>query len=105
MMMIPFRVGGDSYSVFVILEAENVARMKDNDPAQINVWKLPEEFRRLTLRDVIIATPSPEDIAEAILLLRSGKPKNALEMLSRGFAFKPKEGDNDLPYIAQGKPS
>lgn len=98
MMMIPFQVANGVYSVFVILEAENLTRMKDNDPAQLNIWKLPEEYRRLTLRDVIIATPAPEDIAEAVLLIRSGKPKEALEFLSRGFQFKPKEGDNDLPY-------
>lgn len=105
MMMIPFEVAHGVYSVFVILESENLDRMKGNDPAQLNVWKLPEEYRRLTLRDVIIATPSPEDIAEAMLLIRSGKPREALEFLSRGFQFKPKEGDNDLPYTAQGKPS
>lgn len=98
MMMIPFQVGADEYSVFVILEAENVRRMAENDPAQINVWKMPDEFTRLKLRDVIISTPSPEDIAEAVLLIRSGKSQQALEFLSRGFKFKPKEGDNDLPY-------
>lgn len=98
MMMIPFAVSRDEYSVFVILEAENLQRMKDNDPAQVNVWKMPDEYRRMKLRDVIIATPSPEDTAEAILLIRSGKPKDALQLLSRGFQYKPREGDSDLPY-------
>ncbi len=103
MMMIPFEVGSGEYSVFVILEAENLTRMKDNDPAQINVWKLPGEYRRLALRDVIISTPAPEDIAEAVLLIRSGKPLDALKFLSRGFSYKPKEDDNDLPYQPQGE--
>ena len=105
MMMIPFPVANGVYSVFVILEAENLKRMADNDPAQINVWKMPEEFRRLTLRDVIICTPPPEDVAEAVLLIRAGKAPEAFKYLSRGFQFKPGEGDNDLPYTHQGKPS
>jgi hypothetical protein len=97
-MMIPFPVAEGVYSVFVILEPENLQRMKDNDPAQLNVWKLPEEYRRLTLRDVIIATPSAEDTAKAMNLIRQGDPGQAFLLLSRGFQYKPKEGDNDLPY-------
>jgi len=104
-MMIPFEVGRGEYSVFVILEAENVERMKANDPAQLNIWKMPNPYSRLKLRDVIVSTPAPEDIAEAVLLIRSGKPGDALKFLSRGFQFKPKEGDSDLPYQPQGKPS
>lgn len=104
MMMIPFKVARDEYSVFVILEDENLKRMKENDPAQLNIWKMPDEYRRMKLRDVIISTPAPEDVAEAVLLIRSGKAGDALKYLSRGFAYKPKEGDNDLPYQLQGKP-
>lgn len=98
MMMIPFEVGDGEYSVFVILEAENLTRMKDNDPAQLNVWKMPDDFRKLALRDVILASPSEQDIATALHMIRSGNPKGAFGYLSRGFKFKPKEGDNDLPY-------
>lgn len=105
MMMIPFAVGSGEYSVFVILEGDNLRRMADNDPAQLNIWKLPEEFQRLTLRDVILASPNDADIAKAIGMIRTGKPKEAFEYLSRGFKFKPKEGDNDLPYQSQGRPS
>jgi hypothetical protein len=43
----PFRVGGGEFSVFVVLEAENLDRMKANDPAQINVWKMGEPYTRL----------------------------------------------------------
>lgn len=105
MLMIPFEVGGGEFSVFVVLEPENLARMGDNDPAQLNMWKFPEPFVRLRLRDVIVSTPSTADTTKAIVMIRQGKSREALEYLSRGFQFKPKAGDNDLPYIAQGKPS
>lgn len=100
MMMIPFVVSDDEYSVFVILEKENVERMRDNDPAQINIWKMPDQLRKRRLRDVILASPSSEDVAKAITLVNDGQTQKALTYLSRGFKFKPKEGDSDLPYGA-----
>lgn len=103
-MMIPFEVGNGRFSVFVILESENLSRMKDNDPAQLNMWKFPPPFAGLTLRDVIISSPSPEDVAEAVALIQAGSSHDAFVHLSRGFKFKPKEGDNDLPYQPRGAP-
>jgi hypothetical protein len=105
MMMIPFEVGNGQFSVFVILETENLERMKANDPAQLNMWKFPTPYSGLKLRDVIVSTPTVEDTSKALGMIRRGDPAAALEYLSRGFKFKPKEGDNDLPYRAEGKPS
>lgn len=104
-MLIPFEVGVGEFSVFVILEAENLARMTMNDPAQLNMWKFALPYSRLTLRDVIVATPTAEDTAKAIGMIRSGQPREALEYLSRGFKFKPEAGDSDLPYHYAGEPS
>lgn len=98
MKLIPFPVSDEEYSVFVILEPENIKRMADNDPAQINIWKLPEPFSKMRLRDVILSSPSLQDAATAEGMIAKGRGAAAMEFLSRGFQFKPKEGDNDLPY-------
>lgn len=100
MLCIPFELGGGEFSVFVVLEAENLDRMKANDPAQINVWKMGEPYTRLHLRDVIIASPTAEDVAKALQMARAGQTRKAFEFLSRGFVFKPGEGDSDLPYTS-----
>lgn len=100
MLAIPFEIGGGEFSVFVVLEAENLDRMKANDPAQINVWKMGEPYTRLKLRDVIIASPSADDAAKALAMIRSGQPRKALEFMSRGFAYRPDKGDSDLPYTS-----
>ena len=104
-MLIPFEIGGGKFSVFVILESENLTLMSANDPAQLNMWKFPLPYSRLTLCNVIVATPTAEDTTKAIGMIRGGQPKQALEYLSRGFKFKPEAGDNDLPYHYAGKPS
>lgn len=98
MLMIPFQINAEEFSVFVILEPENTRRMRDNDPAQINLWKMPAPYSALRLRDVILATPTPQDAAKAMRMADAGNVQAAMEYLSRGFKFKPKEGDDDLPY-------
>jgi hypothetical protein len=100
MLLIPFEVGGGEFSVFVVLEGENLERMKANDPAQINVWKMGEPFARLKLRDVMITSPSADDVAKALVLIRGGQPRKAMEFLSRGFKYQPDRGDSDLPYTS-----
>lgn len=101
MMLIPFEIGPGEYNVFVILEAENLARMKDNDPAQVDLWKLPEKWNEMKLRTIIISSPNESDIAKACKMMNAGHP--GMEYLSRGFAFKPEHGDSDLPYSRAAK--
>jgi hypothetical protein len=100
MLVIPFQLNAEEFSVFVVLEDENLERMKANDPAQVNVWKMGEPYARLTLRDVIIASPTAADVATALQMARSGSPAAAMEYLSRGFKFRPDKGDSDLPYTS-----
>lgn len=105
MILIPFVVGNGEYNMFIILEDENLRRMADNDPAQVNLWKMPAEFAGLKLRTVILASSNIMDRTKAIGMIQNGQPIEALKYLSRGFKFKPDEGDNDLPYLSQTKPS
>jgi hypothetical protein len=99
--VIPFQLDEREYSVFVVLGDDGVERIKAYDPAQLNIWKLPEYWRRLRLRDVLIGYATPADIERMMeMIQRDGNPLEALRFLSRGFEFRPADGDHDGPYLS-----
>jgi hypothetical protein len=103
MYMIPFQINPQEYSVFVVLEEENLERMKAYDPAEFNLWKLGDSWLTLRLRDVIIGYATGPDSARVMELCRAGKPNSALRHLSRGFRYRPDQGDSNLPYEGEPK--
>lgn len=98
MQIIPFKTEPGRYNLFVILEDANVERIKQYDPAQFDARKLPEEWHACTLDVIIIGYANAHDIAKVRELIGRGAAASAMEYLSRGFAYKPLQGDNDFPY-------
>lgn len=98
MHLVPFKINDETYNLFIVLEEKNITRMKGYDPAQVNITKMPPEWLGLKLGTIIIGYGTKEDIKQFEHLLNSGAPAAALEWLSRGFAFRPREGDNDEAY-------
>lgn len=98
MQIIPFQTGPASYNIFVVLEDDNLARLREYDPAQLGLEKLPAKWNALRLGTVIIGYATQHDIAQVHFLLHEGEVKRALELLSRGFVFDPTRGDSDAPY-------
>lgn len=104
MMLVPFQTDPDAYSVVVVLEPENIARMEENDPAQVNLWKLGEPWAPMKLRDIIIVKPSPEDLAKALKMFQGGDGRAGLQFLIRGFRHRHEWGDADTPYPSMKQP-
>lgn len=103
MQLIPFEVEKGRYNVFVVLEDANVYRiLKDYDPAQFSVLKLPPEWQARKLDTVIIGYANPQDLERVAKLIAQGDATAALAYLSRGFTFRPEAGDNDAPYGDHG---
>lgn len=98
MQIIPFMVDEGHFNIFVVLEDENLRRMKAYDPAQFALDKLPGEWRSRKLNVVIIGYATPADLAHVKHLADAGVPDAVLVFLSRGFAFRPDLGDSDKPY-------
>jgi hypothetical protein len=95
MLTIPFQVKPGEFNVFVCLKDDNIARIKSYDPAEVSAEKFGLAGRKLNT--VIIGYVTDEEEAEILRASIADIPK-LLHKLSRGFAFKPKEGDNDIPY-------
>lgn len=98
MKIVPFQVGPDSCNVFVILEDDNIERMKQYDPAQVALAKLPPVWQRLRVDTIIVGYANAQDLERVRSLMQTGEGASALSYLSRGFKFKPASGDHDAPY-------
>lgn len=100
MMTIPLALNNTFYTLFVILEAENVTRLRANDPAEIVLDKLGQDWAQMILKDVVILMPSNEDLQIAMDLFKADKAKEAMRYLTRGWHFRPDQGDHDLNYTS-----
>jgi hypothetical protein len=86
-----------------VLESDNLDRIKLFDPAQVELSKLPGEFRHKRLHTVIVGYGTAEDIQRVLALANEGKVADGLKYLSRGFQFQPEQGDHDGPYLSLRK--
>ena len=54
MVLVPFQVEPGQYSVFVILQDDNLERIKTYDPAEITLNKMPDPWISMKLKDILI---------------------------------------------------
>jgi hypothetical protein len=98
MMTIPLQVDRSSFHLFIVLEEENIDRLKEHDPAEVMFEKLGEPWVFLHCSRVNILFASAE---EAMRLGHTKSKEDLLKQLkelSRGWAYRPDKGDSDAPY-------
>lgn len=109
MFCLPIAISPTEYALYVFLQNENLERMRKYDPAEVKLAHLGDAFRDLKLKEVIIGFATDEDFERVMELCQAGKPKEALRHLTRGFRYRPDQGDHDGPYLSVkpggGKPS
>lgn len=103
MISIPMQVNDLLYDLFVILEDENIERIKNYDPAEIVTQNMPKPWRSMSIRNVILMRATSEEMIHITSLHNFDDVKAAIKNLSRGWKYKPKSGDNDGSYQMLGK--
>lgn len=98
MLLIPFSDKPGTYKLFVVLENDNIERMKEADPAQITFPLQGFEDKRLKM--MLLVHVSEEEKQHVLRLMQDGKPGEILQYLSRGFVFRPEAGDHDGPAVS-----
>lgn len=98
MMMIPIPHDG-ILDLLVILEDENLERIKQHDNAEVNLQQLQMlngiHLQKSKPRFVWIAYANPAEVARLHELRSQGRIEEALKLLTGGFKFRPDLGDHD----------
>jgi hypothetical protein len=88
------------YSITVVLENDNIDRMWKYDPASVVLASLGRPWSELKLKDLVITYATEEEKGRVLEMCASGQVIDALRLLSRGFQFRPDQGDYDGPYVS-----
>lgn len=102
MMTIPLQVNSVEYDLVIVLEDENIERLKGYDPGEVDISKLGP-FSNLRVRRIQITYANPEEVKLIGLCNTRGQLAGILNNLSRGWKFRPELGDNDMAYQSPGK--
>lgn len=95
MMIVPFQISKTEYSIVVLLENDNMERIREHDPAEITIKKLPPEWTRLKLNAVLITYLGPEEKDRFLALCDDDRVQQALRFATRGWRYRPDQGDHD----------
>lgn len=98
MILIPFQINEQEFNIFCALQQENIERIREYDPAQIEPYKLGAGWDKLKLNIVFIGYANNRDIQRIQAWIAVGQLDEALKHLSHGFQFKPEAGDHDKLY-------
>lgn len=98
MLVIPFSDNPRTYKLFVVLEDDGIERIKEFDPAQIQL-PLPG-FNDLVLERLFIGYANEEVKKQILDCVSSNAVGRALALLSSGSRFRPELGDYDGPPLS-----
>jgi hypothetical protein len=95
MLVIPAQFNASQFSLFVILNDENIERIREYDPGEVVLSQMPAKWQRLKLKDIVLMFCPQEDVPKFIELVNKEGPQAGLKMLARGFRHRPDRGDDD----------
>lgn len=98
MLTIPIPLNHSEMNLIIVFEDENLDRLKLYDPAEVPLSKMGP-YGALKIRSIGIMYATQEESAKVVELIRQDKLQEALQLLSRGFKYRPEMGDGH-PYVS-----
>jgi hypothetical protein len=93
-ILIPIGVPGERYVLLVVLQDDNLERMRQHDPCDVRMHNLGPTWLNTKLEEVVVAYANAEESAEAEAMARRGaSPIDFLRYFMRGYNFSPEKGD------------
>lgn len=93
MLLIPVLNNG-RVDLLVVLEDDNIERIKQYDPAEVKWSDLPYWAVRPGVIGIGYATA--DEVRRIHEFAEAGKPEEAIKLVSRGWKFRPERGDHDF---------
>jgi len=97
MIVIPLVCGEAEMDICIVLEDENLQRIRAYDPAEV-VRSAMGPWADHAIRNVIVTYATPADMVTVNILMEQQSIGAAMQYLARGFRYRPDRGDTDQPY-------
>jgi hypothetical protein len=104
LMLTAVRADG-SMDLLIVLGDDNMERVKQYDPAQIEWHKLPQYFSRRLLNIVAVGYATASEMEQIKGLASQGRQAEAFALVTRGFKYRPEAGDHDFGPTLLGRPT
>lgn len=101
MILLPIPFDG-KIKLLVVLEDDNVQRIKEHDCAEI-IWAQLGQYAHLRPSSITIAYANSPEMAQIHKWASEGKNAEVIGLLTGGFRFRPEEGDHDFGPISLRK--
>lgn len=104
--MLPIPQNENKLSLLIVLEDDNVARIKEHDCAEIHWNQVQRMYPRMTPATIGIAYATPSEMVQIQAFIEKDDVKSAIKLLTVGFKYRPEAGDHDFgPVSIKGKTS
>lgn len=100
MLVIPFSLDDENYSVIMCLDQNAITRVQDHDPAVLVTAKIGKPFEKRRLKEIYVTFVSDTDLAEVLRLQETDDGMAVIHFLCRGLCFRPEMGDNNGPPMS-----
>lgn len=92
-------------NLVIVLGDDNLERIKQYDPVEVIWHELPWRVSSRFPHTIAVAYATREELELIERLAKDGKQEEALQLVTRGWRFRPELGDHDFGPVALGKPS
>ena len=92
----------------IVLDEVSIERIKRYDPAEVQWPQLPPIYSSRRPATIGVAFATKSDQAEIERMAASGDPnwqEQAIKLVTRGFEYRPDEGDHDFGPTVLGEPT
>ena len=92
----------------IVLDETSIDRIKRYDPAEVQWPLLPAMYSSRRPATIAVAFATKSDQAEIERMAASGDPdwkEKAIKFISRGFQYRPDQGDHDFGPTVLGEPT
>ncbi len=98
MMALPVIVNERCYDLFIILQDDNIERMKVYDPTEVILANFADRFIDRLVRNIVIMYGNEADIVRFTAMCQTGDVQGALRYMARGYKWRPQDRDESGGY-------
>jgi hypothetical protein len=101
MLLLPVPWKG-KLKLLVVLQDENVERIKQHDCAEV-IWAHLGQYQNMRPESITIGYASPDEMQQIVKWAEAGEIVECIKLVTGGFKYRPEAGDHDFGPVSLKK--